>query len=408
MTLHDIVIIGGGAAGIATAASLLKRRRSLDIVVVEPSDDHYYQPGWTMVGGGVFQAPSTRRSTASVMPAGVTHIKGAAASFQPESNQVTLVDGRVIAYKMLVMATGIVADWTAIPGLSEALGKDGVTSNYRYDLAPYTYKLAQGLKKGRAIFTQPPMPIKCPGAPQKAMYLSCSLWEKAAVLGAIDVQFHTAGPALFGVAEYVAPLMDYIKRYDAGLNFGSKLVAVDGPNQTATFARTDADGTVTKTDVTFDMLHVTPPQRAVAAVAQSPLVDATGFVEVNAKTLQHTRFANVFGLGDGCNSPNSKTAAAARKQAPIVAVNLLAVLDGKSATHAYDGYGSCPLTVEHGRAIVAEFGYGGKLLPSFPWDSTKPRWLGWQLKANFLPWLYWNAMLKGREWLAAPLERHTD
>lgn len=408
MTLHQIIIIGGGAAGIATAASLLKRRRGLDIAVVEPSDNHYYQPGWTMVGGGVFKAPTTQRSTTSVMPVGVTHIKGAAASFQPDENQVTLQDGRTLTYKMLVMATGIVADWDAIPGLNEALGKDGVTSNYRYDLAPYTYKLAQDLKGGRAIFTQPPMPIKCPGAPQKAMYLSCSLWEKAGVLGDIEVQFRTAGPSLFGVAEYVPPLMDYVKRYEAQLNFGSKLVAVDGPAKTATFASTAADGTVTKTDVTYDMLHVTPPQRAVAAVAQSPLADAAGFVEVSAKTLQHSRFANVFGLGDGCNTPNSKTAAAARKQAPIVAVNLLAVLDGKSASHAYDGYGSCPLTVEHGRAIVAEFGYGGKLLPSFPWDSTKPRWLGWQLKANFLPWLYWNAMLKGREWLAAPLERHQD
>jgi sulfide:quinone oxidoreductase len=408
MTPHQIVIIGGGAAGIATAASLLKRRSGLDIAVVEPSEDHFYQPGWTMVGGGIFQAPTTRRSTASVMPKGVTHIKGSAASFDPDANEVTLTDGRKVKYTMLVVATGIVPDWNAIPGLADTLGSNGVTSNYSYNTAPYTYKLVQTLKKGRALFTQPPMPIKCPGAPQKAMYLSCSLWEKSGNLGAIDVQFHNAGPALFGVKEYVPPLMKYVKRYNANLNFGSKLVAVDGPNQTATFARTDADGTVIQTVEKFDMLHVTPPQRAIAAVAQSPLADATGFVEVSAETLQHTRFANVFGIGDACNTPNSKTAAAARKQAPTVAVNLLSVLDGKTATHAYDGYGSCPLTVEHGRAIVAEFGYGGKLLPSFPWDSTKPRWLGWVLKANFLPWLYWNAMLKGREWLAAPLEKHQD
>jgi sulfide:quinone oxidoreductase len=405
MVTHQIIIIGGGSAGIATAASLQKRRTGLDIAIVEPSDDHYYQPGWTMVGGGVFDAETTRRSTASVMPSGVTHIKAAAASFQPEKNQVTLSDGRELHYKMLVVATGIVAAWDAIPGLADALGKDGVTSNYRYDLAPYTYKLAQGLKGGRAIFTQPPMPIKCPGAPQKAMYLSCSNWVKAGVMGQVDVQFHTAGPSLFGVKEYVPPLMEYIKRYNAKLNFGSKLIAVDGPNRKASFAQTDAEGKVTEVELDYDMLHVTPPQRAVASVAQSALADATGFVEVDAATLQHTRFPNVFALGDACNTPNSKTAAAARKQAPIVAENLLAVTDGKAPTHGYDGYGSCPLTVEHGRAIVAEFGYGGKLLPSFPWDSTKPRRLGWVLKANFLPWLYWNAMLKGREWLAAPLER---
>ena len=51
---HEVVIIGGGSAGIATASSMLKRRPSLDIAIVEPSEHHYYQPGWTMVGGGVF------------------------------------------------------------------------------------------------------------------------------------------------------------------------------------------------------------------------------------------------------------------------------------------------------------------------------------------------------------------
>ena len=47
---------------------------------------------------------------------------------------------------------------------------------------------------------------------------------------------------------------------------------------------------------------------------------------------------------------------------------------------AYDRYGFCPLTVEHGKIILAEFGYGGKLMPSFPWDSTKPTRAAWFLK----------------------------
>lgn len=405
---YEVVIVGAGAAGVSVAASLKARKPGMEIAIIDPSDVHYYQPGWTMVGGGIFDAQSTAKTMGSLIPKGVHWLKSAVAAFEPENNAIILDGCRVVKYGRLIVCPGIKLDWNRVEGLVDTLGKNGVTSNYRYDLAPYTWELVQNMKEGRAIFTQPPMPIKCAGAPQKAMYLSCSLWEKAGVLGNIDLQFHNAVPSLFGVKEYVPPLMEYVKRYDAHLRFGSKLVAVDGPNHKATFAQTDADGKVTETVLDFDMLHVTPPQRAVAAVAQSPLADATGFVEVNAKTLQHTRFANIFGIGDGCNTPNSKTAAAARKQAPIVAVNLLSVMDGNAATHAYDGYGSCPLTVEHGRAIVAEFGYGGKLLPSFPWDSTKPRWLGWVLKANFLPWLYWNAMLKGREWLAAPLERHQD
>ena len=97
--------------------------------------------------------------------------------------------------------------------------------------------------------------------------------------------------------------------------------------------------------------------------------------------------------------------AAVRKQAPIVAVNALAALAGKPPVADYDGYGSCPLTVERGKVVLAEFGYGGKLLPSFPnWliDGTRPSRLSWLLKDTILPPVYWHGMLKGREWMVKP------
>jgi sulfide:quinone oxidoreductase len=400
----DVVIVGGGSAGIATAASLLKRNRKISIAVIDPTDVHYYQPGWTMVGAGVFDAEFTRHSEASVMPKGVDWIKKAAAGFAPDDNCVLLEDGGTVAYRVLVACPGIKLDWDAIPGLSDALGKNGVTSNYRYDLAPYTNRLVKNMKRGRALFTQPPMPIKCAGAPQKAMYLSCSGWERSGVLNDIDVQFHTSGAVLFGVAAYVPALMEYIERYDAHLNFESKLVAIDGPKQIATFEQKRGD-TVTRVEEKFDMIHVVPPQVAPDFVRRSPLAAASGFIDVNEATLQHVRYANIFALGDACSASNAKTMAAARKQAPVVAVNVLAALEGKPPVADYDGYGSCPLTVERGKIVLAEFGYGGKLLPSFPnWliDGTRPSRLSWLLKDTMLPPVYWHGMLKGREWMVAP------
>ena len=102
--------------------------------------------------------------------------------------------------------------------------------------------------------------------------------------------------------------------------------------------------------------------------------------------MQHAHFANVFGLGDACSAPNAKTMAAARKQAPVVAENVLSVLAGKAPHAIYDGYGSCPLTVERGKIVFAEFGYGGKLLPTFPkWliDGTRPQHLSWFLEVRY-------------------------
>ena len=400
----DVVIVGGGSAGIATAASMLKRNGQISLAIIDPADDHYYQPGWTMVGGGAFSAEFTHRKEKDLIPARAQWIKAAAASFDPDNNAVTTIDGQIIHYNVLIVCPGIKLDWAAIDGLPETLGQNGVTSNYRFDLAPYTYRLVKDMTGGTALFTQPAMPIKCAGAPQKAMYLSCSRWERAGVLDNIDVQFHNNGPALFGVKEYVPALMEYVERYNAHLNMESTLVAVDGPARIATFEQ-KRDGTTKRVEVPFDMIHVVPPQLAPDFIRSSPLAAENGYVDVDPATLRHSRYANIFALGDACSAPNAKTMAAVRKQAPIVAVNALAALDGKPPVADYDGYGSCPLTVERGKVVLAEFGYGGKLLPSFPnWliDGTRPSRLSWLLKDTILPPVYWHGMLKGREWMVKP------
>ncbi|MEQ1682726.1 MAG: TIGR01244 family sulfur transferase [Burkholderiaceae bacterium] len=402
---HEVVIIGGGAAGIAVAASLLARSPKLDIAIIDPADIHYYQPGWTMVGAGIFDAAFTARTMASVLPRGVHWIKSAVAAFEPERDAVILDGCRVVKYKQLVVCPGLKLDWHGIEGLADTLGRNGVTSNYRYDLAPYTWELVQQLHRGKAIFTQPPMPIKCAGAPQKAMYLSADHWRRTGVLKAVDIQFCNAGAVLFGVADYVPALMEYVKAYGIGLNFGQTLVSVDGPAKTATFSQANADGTKTLVTREFDMLHVVPPQKAPDFIRVSPLADAAGWVDVDPGTLRHKVFANVFALGDAGNTTNAKTAAAARKQAPVVAHNLLAARGAVKGEAKYDGYGSCPLTVERGKIVLAEFTYGGKVAPSFPkWliDGTRPSALAWYLKERILPPLYWDAMLKGREWMAQP------
>ena len=256
------------------------------------------------------------------------------------------------------------------------------------------------MKSGTALFTQPAMPIKCAGAPQKAMYLSCSDWEQRGVLKNISVHFHNTGAVLFGVADFVPPLMNYVKRYNAQLHFTSTLVAVDGPEKKAWFDEKDANGNITRVEKSFDMLHVVPPQTAPDFVRDSRLANAEGWVDVNQVTLQHVRYPDIFSLGDACSSPNAKTAAAVRKQIVVVAENLLSARSGRALATTYDGYGSCPLTVEKGRIVLAEFGFGGKLLPTFPLNPTVARRSAWILKKNILPWVYWHLMLKGHEWLA--------
>ena len=400
----SVVIVGGGAAGISVASSLLSRQPNLDIAIIDPAEIHYYQPGWTMVGGGIFKPEKTVRTMASLIPKQVQWIKAAVAAFDPDNKQVLLEGCKPLNYDALVVCPGLKLNWHGIEGLVETLGKNGVTSNYRYDLAPYTWQLVRDMQRGKAVFTQPPMPIKCAGAPQKAMYLSADHWQKQGVLKDIQIDFYNTGAALFGVAAYVPALMEYVKRYDANLHFNHQLIKVDGSQKRAWFKQMQGENSqIIETD--FDMIHVVPPQQAPDFIRASNLVDQAGWVSVDQNTLQHTQYPHIFALGDVMNAPNAKTAAAARKQAPIVAVNVLEYLQGGSKFAQYDGYGSCPLTVERGKIVLAEFGYGGKLLPSFPkWllDGEQPTRMAWLLKEKILPPMYWDGMLKGHEWLVKP------
>ena len=408
---HEVVIIGGGAAGVAVASSLLSRNSKLDVAIIDPADTHYYQPGWTMVGGGVFKPATTVKTMASVIPSKAKWIQAAVAGFEPEAKQVILEGCRPISYDALIVCPGLKLNWHGIEGLVETLGQNGVTSNYRYDLAQYTWELVKKFKKGRAVFTQPPMPIKCAGAPQKAMYLSADHWLRSGHLADVDIEFYNSGPVLFGVKEYVPALMEYVKRYRAKLNFNHRLTKIDGPAKKAWFTVSDADGNTSTLETTFDMIHVVPPQQAPDFIRASTLVDAAGWVDVSQDTLQHKRYPSIYALGDVTNCPNAKTAAAARKQAPVVATNVLFDLNKGQHRAAYDGYGSCPLTVQRGKIVLAEFGFGGRLMPSFPkWfiNSQQPSRLAWILKERILPPIYWWAMLKGREWLAKPIKLDAD
>ncbi|WP_426182367.1 FAD-dependent oxidoreductase [Pseudomonas sp. TWRC1-2] len=395
----DIVVIGGGSAGIGLLASLLKRDPHLNITLIEPSEYHCYQPAWTLVGGGAYDVKKTRRPLADVLPNGVTWVQAAVTELLPEAQTLVLDSGQRVTWNNLIVCPGLRLAWEKVEGLQDTLGQNSVTSNYSYEHAAYTWQLVQQLKGGKAIFTQPAMPIKCAGAPQKAMYLSCDHWLKQGHLKNIDVEFDLAGAALFGVATFVPPLMKYVEKYHARLAFNSNLVKVDGPARKAWFEVKDAAGTLTVEEKSFDLLHVVPPQVSPDFIRQSPLADAGGWCEVNPHSLQHLRYPHVFGLGDVCGTTNAKTAAAVRKQIVVVAENLLALRKQAPLPLKYDGYGSCPLTVEKGKVVLAEFGYGGKLLPTFPLDPTRARRSMWFLKATLLPWFYWNGMLKGREWL---------
>ena len=439
---HQIVVIGGGTGGIMVAAQLLRAKKGLDVAIIEPSEQHGYQPAWTLVGAGLMKKSDTIKPEKKVMPKKATWIKEYVETINPDDNEVVLKNGDKITYDYLIAAPGIQINLDGIEGLKETFGKNGVCSNY---VDPdYTWEVLQNLKSGVALFTQPATPIKCPGAPQKIMYLSADYFRRN---NRTDVQpvFATPGTVIFGTEPFKTELTHYINDvYNIPQRYGYKLVKVDGEKKEAHYermalpdGRTDyvvndernAAGCIgyvwdgqeqyvveeennhidelndgTHFIIKFDMLHLAPPQSAPSWFQKTKLANPDGpnkgWMAVDEGTLQSRYYPNVFGVGDVTDLPTARTGAAIRKQAPTIVKNLLNVMDGKEADYkGYNGYSSCPLVVSHNRMLLAEFKYGNvrssdPLLSKF-FDLGKASYPMWLMKRYGLPMLYWQAMLKG-------------
>ncbi|BBZ32342.1 NAD(P)/FAD-dependent oxidoreductase [Mycolicibacterium confluentis] len=392
---HRILVVGGGTAGISVAARLLRRGHS-DVAVIEPSATHYYQPLWTLVGGGRAKAATSARPEASVMPKGATWIRNAAATVDPDNNTVTCVDGATYEYDALVVCPGIQLDWNRTEGLQEALGKDGVSSNYRFDLAPRTWDFIRNVRSGTAVFAMPSGPIKCAGAPQKIAYLAADHWRSQGVLKDIDVHLVVPTPRLFGIPAIADSLESVAADYGITVHAGAEVTSIDAAAHKVAVTPVGTAGSTTM--LPYDVLHTAPRQSAPDWIKDSPLStgDANGYVEIDKHTLQHVRYPNVFSLGDAGSTPNSKTGAAIRKQAPVVVANVEAHLAGQPLTASYNGYGSCPIVTSGHSMLLAEFDYDLNITPSMPvLNPVTPHRSYWYLKKYGLPFMYWNLMLKG-------------
>lgn len=391
-----ILIVGGGAAGVSTANNMHRKNSTIDVTLIEPSEKHYYQPGFTTIGGGAYTLKKATKNQVDIINPGINWIKEYAESFQPDDNKVTLKSGDVMSYDYLVVCPGLQLDFVKVDGLLQTLGKNGVCSNYSVDVVEYTWETLQKVESGTVLFTQPPMPIKCAGAPQKIMYLAADRFRKKGIADKVNIEFCNAGPGMFGVPFFAKALTKVIADYGITTNFNHNLIAIDGDAKTATFEATNAKGEKSTVTKEFDMIHVTPPQSAPDFIKQSPLANEGGWVDVNKNTLQHNKYSNIFGLGDVTSTPNAKTAAAVRKQVPVVVDNILKLMDSKELVEGYDGYGSCPLTTSLNTVMLAEFSYDGKVTPSFPFlDPRTNSRLWWLGKMVGFPWLYWKIMIKG-------------
>ncbi|XP_077795474.1 sulfide:quinone oxidoreductase, mitochondrial isoform X2 [Macaca mulatta] len=218
-------------------------------------------------------------------------------------------------------------------------------------------------------------------------------YEKTGKRSKANIIFNTSLGAIFGVKKYADALQEIIRERNLTVNYKQNLTEVRADKQEAVFENLDKPGETQV--ITYEMLHVTPPMGPPDVLKTSPVADAAGWVDVDKETLQHKRYPNVFGIGDCTNLPTSKTAAAVAAQSGILDRTISLIMKNQTPTKKYDGYTSCPLVTGYNRVILAEFDYKAEPLETFPFDQSKERLSMYVMKADLMPFLYWNMMLRG-------------
>lgn len=388
-----VLIIGGGSGGCTMAAKLLKHER--DVIVLEPSKTHYYQPLFTLIGGGMKTLSQSRRPTELVLPNNVKWIRSKVDCFNPNDNSVTTSDGDTINYDYMVVSVGLKYDYDQIPGLKEALDIEdsGTCTNYSPMYVEKTYRTLQNFHSGNAIFTFPNTPVKCAGAPQKIMYIVEDYLRRKGKRDRANIIYKTSTPTIFGVKKYAKKLQQICNARDITVDTRQNLIRINPNQKIATFELfNEPNKTVS---VEYSMLHVTPPMSPPKVLTKSCLSNSAGYLDIDHYTLRHNVYENVFGIGDCTSCPTSKTGAAVAAQSNVVFKNMINVMNGKSIEEKYDGYTSCPLITGYSKCILAEFDYNLKPLETFPINQGNELRSMFMLKKHALPFIYWNAMLKG-------------
>lgn len=397
-----IVIAGSGLGGLAVAHRLRQSLQGATITVVDAKREHHYQPGFTLVATGVWPVDKVRDLNADFMPDGVDWVQEMVAGIDAVSRVVVTSGGRRIPYDFLVVATGLHLDYAQIEGMDlAAIGRDGLASVYpgpQAAQATWAAMRAFVERGGDAVMTLPGTPLKCAGAPLKMTFMLRDRLRQAGTLQRSRIGFHSALGTVFGVKVVNDNVLQRWQALGIDTVFRHRLAAVDIGARMATFV----SGTGERVAVRYDFLHVVPPMRAVDAVRHSDLawkegpMAAGGWLEVDPQTLQHRRHPEVFGIGDINGTPRGKTAATVKKSAPVVSHNLLRVIAGHAPDARFDGYTSCPMITREGSAMLIEFDYEGRLVPSLPMiEPLQDSYMAWLMKVRMLKPAY-QAVLKGR------------
>jgi len=391
-----IVVVGGGPAGLSVISAIQqwKKRDKLQITLLEPSDWHNYQSSWLLYSTNSIGRYLLRQHIAEILsPDQINWVNESAAEFHPDRNFVLTENGAQLDYDYLILACGLMADWDSIKGLHGKLGRDGITSILSYPTLDWTKKVFRSFEKGRAVFSHPSSVSNSDGPAQEMAFLMRSKLDIGAPANQTKIIYYSGSDKLFPVTDCGSVLSKYLKKKSIEYHLQKELVEVRPKSREAVFMDLEKSSLLVEK---YDFLHITPSMRSPVCIARSPLSDSAGLADVDPHTLQHTRYTNVFALGDISNAPVVRNASAIRYQMPVVASNIAASILGKSERKKYDGSTHHMILTSEDQGVWFRLKFMElKNSPLFGNELVAGTSVA-RFKKRLSPFIYWRILLAGK------------
>jgi len=388
-----IVILGGGTGGTMTANRLRRRfdAEEAEIHVVDRDDRHIYQPGLLFVPFALAQLEEIVRPRRRQFRNGVIFHENEVESVWIERDEVLLDDGTVLSYDVLIVASGARLQPEETEGLTGAGWNQRVFTFYSPEGADGLRGALERFDGGRLVVNLVDMPIKCPVAPLEFAFLTDWYLRERGIRTRTQLVYSTPLDGAFTkpiASERLAALLadkeiELVTEFNAGEvdGVGGKLSSYDGRG------------------LEFDLLVTIPLHGGAAYVERSPgLGDALGFVPTDKRTLQTPARPNVFALGDATDLPTSKAGSVTHFEAEVLTENVARYFTDKELDASYDGHANCFIETGFHKALLIDFNYETEPLPGHfgPLPLLHESRLNHLGKLMF-QWVYWHALLPGRE-----------
>ena len=396
--MKAFLILGGGTGGTMVANKMSHHLDPAEwkIIVVDQDEAHYYQPGFLFIPFGIYGPRDVVRPKRDFFPQNVEFVHSPIEIIEPDKNRVRLEhDGRVIAYDILIIATGTQIMPSETEGLLDNGWHQNVFDFYTLEGAAALSRFLKFWKGGRLVLNIAEMPIKCPVAPLEFLFLADWFFHERGIRDKVELVFATPLPGAFTKPRAASILGDLLEQKGIHLQADFNIERVDHGKQ--------AIVSYDEREIPYDVLVSIPVNMGAEVIKLSGMGDALNFVPADKHTLQAKDWENVWVIGDAGNLPTSKAGSVAHFMLDVLIENVLRQIEGLEPLPKFDGHANCFIESGFEKGILIDFNYDVEPLPGkFPLPGFGPFSLLRESAVNhwgkmMFRWIYWNTLLRGGE-----------